>query len=205
VKKQVVFIHGGQAFSRHDAFLDYLKAVPVDNPLEERPKRWKHTLQEFLGEEYEAYLPSMPNSENAKYVEWKIWFERHFTFLHNELVLIGHSHGGYFLAKYISENKMPMSIRAIFLIAAPAPSSGLEGEDGGDFNFDLTQFAKGVSHIKDIFIFHSRDDPIVPFEHALKYHTAIPSAHLVSFEDKGHFLTEKFPELLKAIRSLSVQ
>ena len=82
MKKQIVFIHGGEAFSRYGAFIDYLKTLPVDNPLEEHPKRWRHTLREFLGEEYEVFLPSMPNSKNAKYAEWKIWFERHFTFLH---------------------------------------------------------------------------------------------------------------------------
>lgn len=205
MKKQIVFIHGGEAFSRYDAFLDYLKTVPVGNPLEEHPKRWKHTLREFLGEEYEVFLPSMPNSKNAKYGEWKIWFERHFTFLHDGVILIGHSQGGCFLAKYLSENTLPMSIQALFLIATPAEPVDLKREDSGDFNFDLSQFAKGVNHIKDIFIFHSKDDAVVPFEHALKYHAAIPSARLVSFEDKGHFLMEKFPELLEAIRGLDAQ
>lgn len=202
MKKQIVFIHGGQAFSRYDAFLDYLKTVPIEDPLGGSPKRWKHTLQELLGKEYEVFLPTMPNNENAKYDEWKIWFERHFTFLRDGAILIGHSQGGYFLAKYFSENTMPMSIRAVFLISAPVESGDFGGEDGGDFNFDMSRFVEGVSRIKDVFIFHSKDDSVVPFEHALKYHAAVPTAHLVSFKDKGHFLTEEFPELLEHIHSL---
>ena len=66
MKQQIVFIHGGMAFSKYENFLAYLKTVKLDDPFAERPKRWRDTLQEALGEAYEVYFPAMPNKQNAK-------------------------------------------------------------------------------------------------------------------------------------------
>jgi len=201
-KKQVVFIHGATGFSRYDDFLRYLKTTPIDDPLADSPKRWKHTLREDLGIDYEVFLLSMPNKQNAKYREWQIWFERYFEFLRDGVVLIGHSQGGCFLAKYVSENTMPMCVRALFLIAAPAGPDDFGGEDGGDFQFTIEKLPEGIRGIEDVLIFHSKDDPVVSFEHAQKYQKVIPKALLISFKSRGHFNTEDFPELLEQIRNL---
>ena len=48
---------------------------------------------------------------------------------------------------------------------------------------------------------HSKDDFVVPYEHALKYTTALPQAEFISFEDKNHFLVAEFPELINKIKS----
>ena len=202
VKKQVFFIHGGESYSDYNAYLEHLRTVSIEDPLAERPKRWKYTLQDELGEAYEVFLPSMPNSQNAKYEEWKIWFERHFTFLHDGVVLIGHSQGGAFLAKYLSENTMPVRVRAAFLVAAPLMREDFGGEDGGDFLPDPQKLAQGLGVASDVFILHSADDPIVPVAHAEQYRETLPEAHVVLFKDKGHFLLETFPELIEQIRSL---
>ena len=50
---------------------------------------------------------------------------------------------------------------------------------------------------------HSKDDFVVPYEHALKYKEALPEAALLTFEDKNHFLVEELPELLTEIRKIS--
>ena len=39
-------------------------------------------------------------------------------FLNDEIVLVGHSMGGSFLAKYLSENKFPKKIKGAFLVSA---------------------------------------------------------------------------------------
>ena len=55
-------------------------------------------LQEVLGGEYDVLLPRMPNKNNAKYLEWKIWFERMIPFLNKEIILVGYSLGASFIA-----------------------------------------------------------------------------------------------------------
>lgn len=202
MKKQIIFIHGGTANSNYDNFLKYLKTEPLWNLLEESPKRWKQTLREVLGSSYEVYLPSMPNKENAVYKEWKIWFERYLSYINEEVILIGHSQGGYFLAKYLSEQRLSVKLKAVYLIASPFSPDDFDGEDGGDFAFDVEDIHNISSQTENVFILHSKDDPVVPYSHALKFKENLPDAELMTFEDRNHFLQEEFPEIIESIQGL---
>jgi predicted alpha/beta hydrolase family esterase len=164
-------------------------------------ERWSSTLRQDLGDAFEVFMPAMPNSQNAKYNEWKLWFERHFEYLDQELVLVGWSLGGYFLVKYLLEEEFPFSIKALVLLAAPFAEEALDGEDGGDFVFASERVSDLQNKLKNIVIMHSTDDFVVPYEHALKYAEALPQAELVTFEDRNHFLVPEFPELLAKIMS----
>ena len=202
--KQVFYIHGGNAYSDYNAFLDDLRTMPVRNLPDVEPlKKWTQSLREDLGEDFEVFTPTMPNSLNAKYLEWKIWFERHFEYLRDDIILLGWSQGGYFLAKYLIEENPPFSIKALFLGAAPFEPADFGGEDGGDFAFDTTKVSELGKKAQNIVIMHSKDDFVVPYEHALKYKAALPNAELVKFEDKNHFLIAEFPELLSKIKDFS--
>ncbi len=204
MKKQIVFIHGGEAFSNYEDYLNKLRTIKIEDPVnEEEPiKKWKNTLKDELGEDYDVFYPSMPCAGNAKYEEWKIWFERYFEFLNDGVILIGHSQGGYFLAKYLSENKMPVNVKAVYLISAPFERSNFDGEDGGDFNFNSTDLYNLENQSDKVFVYHSKDDCVVPYEHALKYEQIFKNAELCTFKDRNHFLQEEFPELIKSIKVL---
>jgi len=204
MKKQLLFIHGGMAFSKYDAFLEYLRTCEVRDPFAEALKLWTRTLADDLGDEYEVFMPTMPNKQNARYEEWKIWFERYFQFLHDGVILMGHSQGGYFLLKYLSENTMPVTVRAVYLLASPAGPDDFGGEDGGDFNFDETKVGEITKKADKVYIFHSKDDPFVPYSHAERLKHLLPDADLVMFTDKGHFLKESFVELIKHVQGIDV-
>ncbi len=202
MKKQIVFIHGGNAYTKYEDYIHDLQTMPIDDPLNEVVrKRWQPTLREALAETHEVYYPAMPSSKNAKYTEWKIWFERYHAFLRDGVVLIGHSLGGYFLAKYLTENTMSVRVHALYLLAAPFENDDFGGEDGGDFALDTTRLSTIAEHIPNIYIVHSRDDQIVPYTHALKYAATLPAATLISFDDKGHFIGEAFPEIIEHIQA----
>ena len=51
-----------------------------------------------------------------------------------------------------------------------------------------------------IFIYHSKDDPLVAFGDFTKYQANLKNAVARIFEDKGHFRQEKFPELVEDIK-----
>lgn len=90
MKQQVFYIHGGSAYSDYGRFLDHLKTAPIRNlPGAETLKKWSTTIPDDLGETFEVFAPGMPNSQNAKYGEWKIWFERHFDYLRDGVILLG--------------------------------------------------------------------------------------------------------------------
>ena len=203
-KKQIVFIHGGNAYTRYEAFLEYLRTAEIDDPLGEKVvKKWQPTIRVALADTHEVYYPAMPNSGNAKYLEWKIWFERYHAFLRDDVILAGHSLGGYFLAKYLSEETMPVRVHALFLLAAPFENEDFGGEDGGDFAFNPANLSRLAEQVATIHILHSKDDFVVPYAHAEKYKRAMPTANLTTFIDKNHFLLEEFPECIELLKNFS--
>jgi predicted alpha/beta hydrolase family esterase len=123
--------------------------------------------------------------------------------MEDNLILIGHSLGGIFLAKYLSEENLPKKIKAVFLVAAPYELRG-----NGESQRNLSEFKLPVSLDKfkeqggEIFLYHSKDDPVVPFSEVEKYQAALLNAKTVIFEDRGHFNQEQFPEIIEAIKGL---
>ncbi|MCA9354732.1 MAG: alpha/beta hydrolase [Candidatus Kaiserbacteria bacterium] len=206
MKQQIFYIHGGDAFTNYDDFLQFLRDIPVrDLPGVESKPFWSKTIwEELTAEGYEVFAPSMPNKLNAKYEEWKIWFERHFEYLRDDVILVGWSLGGYFFAKYLAENETPFRIKALFLLAPLFENEAAEGDgdDGGDFAFDTSLAGNLSKQAPKIYLFHSKDDPIVPYRHSEKFAAALPDAEFITFEDKNHFLIEEFPELLVKIKEL---
>ncbi|MGC9611011.1 MAG: alpha/beta hydrolase [Minisyncoccia bacterium] len=199
MKKQVVVIHGGDNFDSYKEYIKFLKGFKID--FERFKKRnWKESLRQELGRGFEVVLPKMPNPTNAKYLEWRIWFRKIVPFFKKDVILVGHSLGGIFLAKYLAENKFPKRIKATFLIAAPF--------DDKDADYSLVDFVlpKSLKKLEKqggkIFIYQSKDDPVVPFADFGKYKKALPNAYAVAFKNKSHFSQEKFPELVREIKRL---
>ena len=157
-------------------------------------------LEQKLGRSFEIIRPRMPLQDNAKYSDWKIHFERHFPLLKNNLILIGNSLGGIFLAKYLSENIFPKKILSIYLICPPFDNT-LKGEDlvgGFSLKSDLSLTMKNS---KNVYLLFSKDDDLVPVSQAEKYRKKLASAKIVIYKSKnGHFQISKFPEIVKMIK-----
>ena len=199
MKRQILIIHGGETFNLYDEYLNFLKNYRID--LEKiNKKKWKDYIQEELGDEYEVIAPTMPSKYNAKYVEWKIWFEKFIPYLRDDVIFIGSSLGGTFLAKYLSENSLPIKIACTFLIAAPFDEKDKK-ESLADFILPKT-LEKFESQAEKILLFHSEDDPIVPYRDFEKYSNALPKAEKLIFKDRGHFIQEEFQELIEKIKSI---
>ena len=169
MKQQVVYIHGGQSFLQHEAFLERLQTIQIwDLPSSLGKKKWTSDLASKLGENFEVFLPEMPNKQNAKYAEWKMWFERHFVYFNDDIILIGCSLGTMFLLRYLSENDVPFKIKALFIMAPVVQTEGFDDTDCGDFLCDLKNVTSIQDKVTTLFILHSKDDFLVPYEHSLK-------------------------------------
>jgi hypothetical protein len=195
MKKQIIVIHGGDSFKTHQKFLHFLKNIEVTLDDFRRHKDWKTTLQDELGKKFDVLLPRMPNKSNAKFIEWKIWFERLFPFLNKEVILVGHSLGGMFLVKYLSGNNFPKHIQQLHLVAAPHNKTG----DIADLLLpkSLNRLSKQA---ENIYFYYSRDDGIVPISEMKEYKKQLPTAKYIIFKNHGHFRQEKFPELIKLLK-----
>lgn len=196
--QQVLVIHGGNAYENYDNYIQHLKDKELS--LEKlRAEGWKNTLQKALGDDYEVFTPFMPNPTNARYLEWKILLEKYISLMDNGLILVGHSLGAITIAKYLSENNSPRIIKATFLVAAPYNTKEIHPLVDFNIETDLNNFAK---QSKNIFIYHSTDDEIVPFSNCKDYQKRLPKATVRIFEDRGHFHQSDFPELVEDIKNL---
>lgn len=197
-KLQILIIHGGMTFKNKKDYLSYLKNRTIS--LEKR-SNWTHDyFDKEFGKKFEIIRPRMPLSDNAKYDEWKIHFERYFPYFKNNIILIGESLGGIFLAKYLSENKFPKKILSTYLVCPPFDNT-LSGEDlvgGFKLKTDLSLIEKNSACPNLLF---SRDDDTVPVAHAEKYRNKLETARIVVYKSKnGHFNISKFPEVVKMIK-----
>lgn len=180
MKKSILFIHGGGQ-----------GAYEADTLLAE-------SLQKELGPAYDVHYPRMPLEEEAGYLDWKAQIAAGLASLEDEVILVGHSVGGSILLKFLSEEPAVISIAGLFLIAVPY--------FGGDQNWNYEEltlsldFPEKLSSISRIFLYHSRDDEIVPFAHLALYAAKFPQANIREFEGRGHQFRNDMAEIASDIR-----
>lgn len=171
--QQVLFIHGGNTLESYGEFINHLKTGEINLDYFRSRKAWKDGLAGALGPEFNVFVPLM----------------------------IGHSLGGVFLAKYLSENESPKKIKTATVVAAPFDDEG-GAEKLASFSLKapLDNFARQAG---EIHLFHSKDDPYVPIAQLEKYQKALPAAQTHVFEDRGHFRQESFPEMVDLTRRIA--
>ncbi|MEK7116615.1 MAG: alpha/beta hydrolase [Patescibacteria group bacterium] len=199
-KPQIFMVHGGMTFKNDRDYLRYLKTRKIR--IQKKVNWAGDYLDKELGKKFEIIKPRMPLQDNAQYRDWKIYFERHIPYLRNNVILIGGSLGGIFLAKYLSEQKFPKKILATFLVCPPFDNT-VVGEDlvgGFKLKSNLSLLEKNS---KKLYLMFSQDDDCVPVSHAEKYRNKLMNANIIIYKSKnGHFNVPKFPEIVKIIKSL---
>lgn len=191
-------VHGGMTFKNDKDYVHWLKTRKT---LTKKRPYWEADLEEKLGKKFEIIRPRMPLQDNAKYRDWKIAFERYVPLLRKNFILIGSSLGGIFLAKYLSEHKLPKKALSAYFVCAPfdatLPTEDLVG--GFSLKTDISLIERNCKNLHALF---SKDDGIVPVSHAEKYKKRLKKAHVVVYTNKkGHFTAPKFPEIIKMIRA----
>jgi predicted alpha/beta hydrolase family esterase len=196
---QIISIHGGTTFEKYDDYLHHLETKVIFPDRITFKPMWRELLQQNLGSEYQVLLPTMPNKTNARYAEWKIWFNNLSNLIEDDCILIGHSMGAIFLAKYLSEVETDFRIKATILIATPYDDESVE---------DLTDFKlEGVSSLFSaqagkVIIFNGNDDPVISSEDVQKYKDDLPNAQFITVPATDHYMRVEFPELLETIRTI---
>ena len=158
---------------------------------------WLPWLQkQFLIKDIAAVTPEMPHGYMPDYKVWKREFER--FDITPETILVGHSCGGGFLVRWLSENKN-QKVGKVVLVAPWLDPNKRKGEDNNFFDFEMD--SELVSRTDGITIFNSDNDDEAIQTSVKKIMDTIPNIKLVDFHNKGHFClsdlgTEAFPELL---------
>ncbi|MDB5171158.1 MAG: hypothetical protein JWO35_852 [Candidatus Saccharibacteria bacterium] len=142
-----------------------------------------------------AIEPPMPF--RPRYEEWKKEFER--FDITNETVLVGHSCGGGFLVRYLSEHK-DLKVGKVYLVAPWInPDDNALSETADFFHFKIDpNFARRAASVT---VFVSSDDypDVVKTVDILA--EKVPDLDIHHYNDRGHFKEKLFPELLDLIIS----
>ena len=132
-----------------------------------------------------------------RYDEWKKEFER--FDLMPDTILVGHSCGGGFLVRYLSEHK-DLQVGKVVLVAPWINPDDNPASDTADF-FEFEIDPTFPSRTKGVTVFISSDDDqgVVKTVDILK--EKVTGLSLREYTDKGHFCLEnlgtvEFPELL---------
>lgn len=158
---------------------------------------WLPWLQkQLLINNIHTQTPEMPIAYDPKYNLWKTEFEG--FEINKETVLIGHSCGGGFLVRWLSENEE--YVQKLILIAPWLDPEKTKTIDFFDFKLDPTL----IKRVSEIHLFVSTDDDEDVIKSAKMIQYSINNIVVHEFSDKGHFTynelgTVEFPELLNVI------
>jgi len=114
-------------------------------------------------------------------------------------VLVGHSLGASILLKHVSEGKAQRPIAGIFLVATPY--WGAEDWEVDEYALQR-DFASRLPEGLPVFLYHGREDEVVPFEHLALYAQGLPRATVREFDGRGHQFDEDLSEVPLDIQEL---
>jgi len=141
----------------------------------------------------------MPQSYLPNYEVWKKELER--FDINEDTILVGHSCGGGFLVRYLSENNH-MRVNKVVLVA---PWMGINPDqpfDSSFFDFEIDRSL--VNRTTGLVVFNSTNDVESVHKSVDIIRNNIDGIKYIELENKGHFTLkglggEEFPELLQEI------
>jgi predicted alpha/beta hydrolase family esterase len=161
---------------------------------------WLPWLQEqLIIRDIFAATPEIPLAYEPLWERWVKEIERYD--IGPETTLVGHSCGGGFWVRYLSEHK-ELKVGKVILVA---PWIDVEQDDPGHF-FDFEIDPDLAARTQGLTIFHSTNDVEEIQTSVAKLREQLRGISYREFEDKGHFThkylpDDTFPELLEAIIS----
>lgn len=166
IKKQVLFIHCGGS---------------------QRPQTGSSSLVKFLrvhlGSDYHIVFPEMPEPEQPAYDLWKQKLEQELLALEGEVLVVGHSLGASVVLKYFSEQRCPKAVNGLFLVAPPF--WGADHWEVAEYEVTAESY-RHLRSIERIFLYHSKNDEVVPFTHMGFYAGMLPHAVVRPLDTGGH-------------------
>lgn len=130
-----------------------------------------------------------------RYDEWRKEFER--FDITPDTILIGHSCGGGFLVRWLSENKDKKVSKVVLVAPWINPDNYKESDTADFFSFEIDP--DFLVRTRGVTVFVSSDDEpsVVKTVNILK--GKVNGLDLREYSDRGHFKTAEFTELLGEI------
>jgi predicted alpha/beta hydrolase family esterase len=160
------------------------------------------SLQKSLGQRFEVQYPKMPNEDDAHYDAWRQLIEQELASVPGPAVVAGHSVGASVLMKWLSERQDERPIAGAFLMACP-----YWGGDGWRYEGyeELALQPRPAANLPadvPIYLYHCRDDEVVPFEHMALWVRDFPQAVVRVCDSGGHQFNDDLSVVARDIASL---
>jgi predicted alpha/beta hydrolase family esterase len=165
----------------------------------EADKKLAASLEDALGSGYEVRSPKMPDEDSPEIEAWKGRISPELAAMDGEVVLVGHSVGALILLKYLSEQEPEKPVGGVYLVATPYVGTGGWEVEEGALRED---FASRLPERLPVFLYHGREDEVVPFEHLALYAEALPRATVREFDGRGHQFDEDLSKVALDIQEL---
>lgn len=182
-KRHVLFIHGGGE-----------GAYASDAKLAD-------SLRKKLGAGYVVHFPKMPDEAEPDYETWKREIVRELTAMGDDAILVGHSIGGSVAIKLLTEPDGGLSVAGVFLVSTPFwhDHEVWHWKDVELRKDAAAQLPRGIP----VFLYHGRDDEMVPFSHVEMYARVLPDAVVRRLDGRDHQLNDDLTEVARDIGALS--
>lgn len=157
---------------------------------------WLH--DELRRKGHEVVVLDLPNPEAPESEVWLKMLADELCPLTQDDILVGHSLGGAAVLRFLDNAEARTLPKGVVTIAAPwfINHEQLRAFFPMDFDYDVIAWKA-----KLFTVIHSKDDKIVPFDHAEKYQKML-HANLVATESDGHFQGAQYPIILDEIQKI---
>lgn len=174
----------------------FIQGAGEDGYIED--KKLADSLQTELGPDYDVIYPHMPQADSPKYDLWKEEIARQLDQLGSGVILAGHSLGASLLLKYLAEESVD-AVPGLFLAATPF----WDAQDPDVAEYALPDdFAAKLPASVPIYLYHDRDDEVVPFSHLAIFADKLPKAIIRQFDSGGHQFNNDLSAMAADIKSL---
>ncbi len=175
----VIFLHG-YAETPEKVWLPWIHKLVEDKGI----RVWEARFPDPLRPSYKTWLRSVA----ARAKDWS-----------PRTVIVGHSLGGV-VALRLLEQSARRHVRAVITVSSPFAAT-LSIQALVDF-FDRPIDWEKLRRRSDRFVtVHSKNDPLVPYDHARRYHEALGSKMVLTEKD-GHFIGRRAEAVWEELRKL---
>lgn len=187
----VIIIHGSNAKDKEN--------IKKYNLPPQNKRDWISWIRSELEKKnIKISTPLMPENWSPDYEKWKKEFEK--LYVDENTILIGHSSGGAFLARWLGETNT--KVKKLILVAPAITNKRKEAWELDEFHiFKINKNIK--NNVTKIIILYSDNDHKSILE-SCKIYSKELNVKPIILKNKGHFTeksmgTNKFPELLEKI------
>ena len=177
---KIVLIHGYKANSKSNFF------------------PWLRDELHKLG--HEVIVPDLPSPEKPDPEEWTKTLVEEVGTIDHETIILGHSLGGAAALRFLEAAEVTSTPKACILVATPwmIKSDDLRGFFMSELDFDVLMW-KASKFV----VVHTRDDKVIPFDHAEKYADVLHATLVERNNGEGHFKDkEQYPVLLDILKKV---